>query len=73
VDEFRHAVARAVNTFSTPTYAVPVLAQPHQPWKGSRFLGLQELDIRRLAPAHLPLTDTSRGTSASIAQPSVYR
>ena len=73
MDEFRHAVARAVNTLSTPNHAVPVLAQSYEPWKRSRFLRLQELDIRRLAPAHSPLTGTSRGTSASIAQPSVYR
>ena len=53
MDEFRPAVARAVNTLSTPTHAVPVLAQSYELWKRSRFLRLQELDIRRLAPARL--------------------
>ncbi len=57
MDEFRHTVARAVNTLSTPTHAVPVLAlaQSYELWKRSRFLRLQELDIRRLAPARLPV------------------
>ena len=56
MDEFRHAVARAVNTLSTPTHAAPVLAQSYEPWQRSRFLRLQELDIRPLAPATCRLT-----------------